>query len=105
MSVVPPGPKLAVNGPDFGVWELFVSTRPTGQRVRLRGNLIIPRYNIRRRTKDFHPKRVFAQFRPTIWALGYPKYGTPILVVDHPSLQSVQWLNMFGLQVYTCEKR
>ena len=26
-------------------------------------------------------------------------YGTPISVVGHPSLQSVHWLNMFGLQM------
>ena len=49
------------------------------------------------RTKDSHPKRFFAQFRPTISALGYPKYGTPISVVGHPSLQSVQWLNKYVL--------
>jgi len=40
---------------------------------------------------------------PPLWALGYPKYGTPISVVGHHSLQSVQWLNMFGLQVYICD--
>ena len=61
--------------------------------------MIIPRYSISRRTQDSRPKRFFAQFRPTISALGYPKYGTPISVLGHPSLQSVQWLNMFGLQV------
>ena len=44
---------------DFGISELFISTRPTGQKVRLRGNLIISRYSISRRTKDSHPKRFF----------------------------------------------
>ena len=50
-------------------------------------NLIIPRYSNSRRTKDSHSKRFFAQFWPTTSALGYPKYGTPISVVGHPSLQ------------------
>jgi len=44
---------------DFDISELFISTRPTGQRVRLRENLIIPRYSSSRRTKDSHPKRFF----------------------------------------------
>ena len=86
--------------PDFGISELYFHATYVVRKVRLRGNLITPRYSISRRTKDSHPKRFFAQFRP-ISALGYPKYGTPISVVGHPSLQSVQWLNMFGMWHYT----
>jgi len=61
---------------DFGISELFISTRPTGQRVRLRGNQIHD-------TALAEGQRIptlngsFAQFRPTISALGYPKYTVP----------------------------
>jgi len=46
------------------------------------------------------PELVCIANRPTISALGYPRYDTPISVGGDPSIQSVQWLNMFDLQVY-----